>query len=136
MTTRLLIIFILIVNLFFTFWYSTQPAWAAWTVSNIIWKDTPKNLVQPPNTQGDNAEDLALTVIAKVIDIALYFAWLIAVIMIIVWWVRYVSYFWSEDAESQAKSLIINALVGLIIIICSALIIENTDRILRFLTWS
>ena len=134
MPTRILIISIIFIKLFFSVETCLLAAW--WTVSEIIWSDQPKNLVVPPSWWGGEAGDLALTIIAKVIDIALYFAWFVAVIMIIVWWFRYVTYFWSEDAEWQAKSLIINALLWLMLVICSALIIENTDRILRFVIWS
>lgn len=108
------------------------------TVREIITKDwqiseLPKHLVEP--NKNWNAEEILLHYVGKIIDYALYFAGLVAVIVLIVWGFRYVTYFWVEDAENQAKMLIVNALLWLIIIICSALIVDNADRILKFIIW-
>lgn len=104
------------------------------TVGDIIWTNKPKYLIQPERWDW-TAESLVLLFIAKAVDILLFFAWTLATVLIIVWWFRYVTYFWDESATKDAKSLILNAVIGLVMVICSALIIQNAERFIHFLLW-
>lgn len=104
----------------------------AFTVSDIIWSDKPKYLVQP-DFQDGTAEWLLLWIAWKAIDLLLFFAWILSTTLIIVWWFRYVTYFWDDWAKKQAKSLILNSIIWLVIVICSALIVQNAERFISFL---
>ena len=95
--------------------------------------EVPSHLVEPPEWDYETAEWFTLYLIAKVIDILLFFAWTISLIILIIGWFQYIIYFWVEENATRAKSLIINSLIGLVIVICSALIVENADRLIRFL---
>ncbi len=129
MILRLWIIALIFIKLLFVFWDITYAS----SVNEILWDNKPTHLVKPPVK--NSADELLLHYVWNIIDYALYFAGLVAVIVIIIWGFRYVTYFWVEDAENQAKMLIINAILWLVIIICSALIVDNADTILRLIIW-
>ena len=129
MITRLFIITLIVFKSFFIFWTGITYA----GVSDIIGNDKPQYLVKPPSTGDDSAEGLVLKIIAVVIDILLFFAGLVAVIMIIVWGIRYITFFWVQTAEDEAKMLIINSILWLGIVLCSALIVNNAERIFKFI---
>lgn len=94
----------------------------------------PSNLVETPGGPG-TSEDVVLYFIARAVDIILYFAWVIAMIMIIYWWFRYITYFWSEESEEEAKKTIIHGLLWLAVVIVSVLILDNAKDFIYFLFW-
>lgn len=81
-------------------------------------------------------EEAVLTLISQVIDLMLYLAWTIAVWFIIYWWFRMITDFWTDSWISEAKKIITHAIMWLLAIFIAIILVENTDRFIRFIVWS
>ena len=131
-------IYNLALSVFCYFLFYTN-AFAAKTLNDLFWEMwawwvKPSYLVDTP-VSASTADWLILSLIAKVIDIILYFAWTIAIVIFIIWGFQLIVYFWSEENEWRAKKLMINAAIWLVIVIVSVLIVDNIERFVRFLLW-
>ena len=105
--------------------------WA--TLDDFFWTNKPKNLVELKSIW--SWSDVVLTVIAQVVDLILYFAWTIAVWFIIYWWIRIITDFWTEDWISEAKKIVLHSIIWLLVIFISVILVENTDRFVKFVVW-
>ena len=79
-----------------------------------------------PNSGGTNLpNDTSLSgLIMRVINIALTIAGLIAVLFLIIGGFRYITSAGNEETAEQAKKIIINAIIGIVIIILSFVIVR------------
>ena len=71
------------------------------------------------------------TIIIRIIQILLSLAGLIAVLVLIIGGFRYVTSFGNDDQVKQAKGMIINAIIGIIIIILSFVIVQVITNVLN-----
>jgi len=102
-------------------------------LSEFLWTDTPTNLLKTIWT--GSASSIVISIIAAIIDLILYLSWVIAMFMVIYWGFRYITYFWSDDAEEEAKKSIIHWLVWLLVVIVSVLLLDNVKDFIDFLFW-
>jgi len=81
-------------------------------------------------------EEAILTLISQIIDLMLYLAWTVAVWFIIYWWIRMITDFWTDNWISEAKKIVLHAIIWLLVIFIAIILVENTDRFIRFVIWS
>ena len=105
--------------------------WA--TLDDFFWANKPKHLVEL--TSSWDWKDAVLILIAQVIDLILYFAWTIAVWFIIYWWFRMITDFWTDSWVSEWKKIVYHAIIWLLVIFISIILVENTERFVRFIMW-
>ena len=98
------------------------------------WYEKPKHLTELVSAW--SWEDAVLTLISQVVDLMLYFAWTVAVWFIIYWWVRMITDFWTESWISDAKKIVMHAIIWLLVIFISIILVENTERFIKFIVWS
>jgi len=81
---------------------------------------------QPPSAGGTGLpNDTSLSgFILKIINIALALAGLIAVLFLIIGGFRYITSAGNEETAEQAKAIILNAIIGIVVIILSFVIIR------------
>jgi len=81
-------------------------------------------------------EEATLTLISQVIDLMIYFAWTVAVWFIIYWWIRLITDFWTDNWKNDAKKIVLHSVIWLLIIFVAIILVENTERFIRFIVWS
>jgi quinol-cytochrome oxidoreductase complex cytochrome b subunit len=81
---------------------------------------------QNPNCGGTNlpCDTSVSTFILKIINIALAVAGLIAVLFLIIGGFRYITSAGNEESAEQAKKIIVNAIIGVVVIILSFVIVR------------
>lgn len=82
-----------------------------------------QGLTEPPTPQGTAQSDLIDAVIT-ILNVFLILASLVAVVFLILGGVRYITSQGSEDAADQAKSTILYAVIGLIVIGLAAALVR------------
>ena len=120
--------FIFWITLFYSFSFAE---WLSW----ILWGHSPDNLIKTPWWSCDNSWEIAVSIIAKIVDVILFLSWIIAMFMVIYWGFRYITYFWSEDTEEEAKKTILYWLLWLFLVIISVLLLDNIKDFIYFLFW-
>lgn len=76
-----------------------------------------------------NGANNLTSLILSIINIILAVAGLIAVLILIIGGFRYVTSFGNEEAVKQAKGMIINAIIGIVIIILSFVIVRVVSNV-------
>jgi hypothetical protein len=79
---------------------------------------------------GIGSETTLTGFILRVINIALALAGLIAVLFLIIGGFRYITAGGNEDASGQAKKIILNAVIGIIVIILSFVVVRVVSNTL------
>ncbi len=107
-----------------------------WASLDGFFKDyqKPKYLTELTNVW--TWEDAILSLIAQVVDLMLYFSWTIAVWFIIYWWIRLITDFWTDSWKEEAKKIVTHAIIWLLVIFISIILVENTERFVKFVVWS
>lgn len=103
---------------FFTKWWWEKPKYLTELKSEWTW------------------EEAVLTLISQIIDLMLYLSWTIAVWFIIYWWIRMITDFWTDKWIEDAKKIILHSIIWLLVVFISIILVENTDRFIRFVVWS
>ena len=80
-------------------WVTSNTA-VQWWVNVAWWTDTGK-------------WDSIIDVIKNVINYALWFLWLIALVMLLVWWFKIVTAWWDEGAHEEWVKVLKNAAIGI-----------------------
>jgi amino acid transporter len=75
--------------------------------------------------------DRVSTILLRIVEIALSLAGLIAILFLIIGGFRYVTAAGNEEAAESAKKTILNAIIGIIVIILSFVILRVIDNALR-----
>lgn len=77
-----------------------------------------------PNTAAGAGQATVTSTIIAIVNIALGIAGLIAILFLIIGGFRYVTAGGNEDATESAKKIILNAIIGIIVIILSYVILQ------------
>ena len=120
--------------IFIGFYLSVQDIFWAKLDDFFKWNKEPAHLTKLVNEW--TWEEAILILIAQVVDLMLYFAWTIAVWFIIYWWVRLITDFWTDSWKEDAKKIVLHSIVWLLVIFISIILVENTERFIRFIVWS
>jgi len=107
---------------------AAQPAGTGGPSGGLRQIDNPD--VNPTNIQVGNQDDV-LQLIAKIISWALYVAGAIAVLFVIIGGYRYLVSAGNEEAAKKGRQTVVNALIGLVIIILAYVIV---NAVANFLT--
>lgn len=84
-----------------------------------------------PNAPGNLPnQNTATGIIMFIINIALAIAGLIAVFFLVIGGFRYITAAGNEDASEQAKKIILNAIIGIVVIILSFVIVRVVSNAL------
>lgn len=106
--------------------------WA--TLDDLFWDNKPKHLAELSSVW--DWKTAVLTLISQVVDLMLYFAWTIAVWFLIYWWIRLITDFWTDSWKEDAKKIVLHSIIWLLVIFISIILIENTERFVRFVVGS
>jgi len=121
--------------LFLTVLFLNIESIFALTLDSLFdWYDKPKHLAELKSEW--TWEEATLTLISQIIDLMLYFAWTVAVWFIIYWWIRLITDFWTDDWKNDAKKIILHSVIWLLVIFISVILVENTERFVKFIVWS
>lgn len=119
--TRLIVGFVMVFSL-----YAVSPV-------TVAQSQTPSDGLRQLNDQSEGIEDLGINansredivdLIAEVIDWALYISGAIAVIFVIVGGYRYLTAGGNEETATKGRQTVVNALIGLVIIILAYVIVN------------
>jgi hypothetical protein len=82
------------------------------------------NITPPPCTGNLPCTSTATQLILWIINIILSLSGLIAVLVVVIGGFRYLTSMGNEEVTSQAKKMILNAIIGIIIIVLSFVIVR------------
>ncbi|MCD5382759.1 hypothetical protein LR002_01400 [Candidatus Gracilibacteria bacterium] len=104
------------------------------TLDDLFGDNKPKHLAELSSV-GDG-KTAVLTLISQVVDLMLYFAGTIAVGFLIYGGIRLITDFGTDSGKEDAKKIVLHSIIGLLVIFISIILIENTERFVRFVVGS